>query len=209
MVRQGIDRTLARDRARQTGGSKRPVRVEFCEPDVLDAFAAWRRAVGVGVAGDRGDERAAADAAGPAPDAAAEPEARPGRTPSLVAHLDRAMRRLTQCVLDPSVPLAARTAIDQTLEALDALRPGSRGARGEARATVVAELARLDTALGARLLEVLPQADLEILTRVARAEVAPFAARMAAADVAAAEAAARTRLLKERFRLPDLVPSGA
>jgi hypothetical protein len=182
------------------------VRVEFCEADVLAAFAAWRRAVGVGMAGDADGASPATDAPGSAPDPAAEPaaEARSSRTPSLVAHLDRAMQRLTQCVLDPSVPPAARTAIDQTLEALDALRMGSRGARGEARAAIAGELARLDAALGARLLAVLPPADLEGLARAARNEVAPFAARMAPADVAAAEDAARLRLLKDRFRLPDL-----
>jgi hypothetical protein len=57
VVRQGIDRTLARDRAKAAAGSpRRPVRVEFCEADVLDAFDAWRRAVGVGMAGDRDAE---------------------------------------------------------------------------------------------------------------------------------------------------------
>jgi hypothetical protein len=210
VVRQGIDRTLARDRQKPTAGPRRPVRIEFCEADVLTAFTAWRRAVGVGMAGDRDDaataERPASDATPEAePEAAAGAEARSaGRTPSLVAHLDRAMRRLTQCVVDPAVPAAARTAIDRTLEALDALRTGSRGLRGEARAAVLGELARLDADLGARLLEALPPPEREDLARLARAELAPFAARMAAADLASAESAARLRLLKERFRLPDL-----
>ena len=51
IVKQGIDRTLARDRAKPAGPVRRPVRVEFCEADVQDAFATWRRAVGVGMAG--------------------------------------------------------------------------------------------------------------------------------------------------------------
>jgi len=51
IVKQGIDRTLARDRAKPAGPVRRPVRVEFCDADVQDAFAAWRRAVGVGMAG--------------------------------------------------------------------------------------------------------------------------------------------------------------
>ena len=55
IVKQGFDRTLARDRAKPAGPVRRPVRVEFCEADVQDAFAAWRRAVGVGMA-DAGDE---------------------------------------------------------------------------------------------------------------------------------------------------------
>jgi hypothetical protein len=206
VVRQGIDRTLARDRARQAGAPRRPVRVEFCEADVLDAFDAWRRAVGVGMAGDPEARPALARQESEGAPESEEPRP-PGRAPSLVAHLDRAMRRLTQCVIDPGLPPEARTAIDRTLEALDALRTGSRGLRGDARAAVVAELARLDAALAARLLEVLPPAELETLSRAARAEVAPFAARMAPADLAAAEAAARTRLLRDRFRVPDLCVS--
>ena len=41
----GIDRCCARLEAR--GPRRRPVRVEFCEADVLEAFDGWRRAVGV------------------------------------------------------------------------------------------------------------------------------------------------------------------
>ena len=62
VVKQGIDRTLARDRAKPaTGAGRRPVRVEFCEADVQDAFATWRRAVGVGMAGAGNDAGAAED----------------------------------------------------------------------------------------------------------------------------------------------------
>ena len=42
---QGIDRYV--ERATAKGPRRRPVRIEFCEADVLDAFDAWRRAVGV------------------------------------------------------------------------------------------------------------------------------------------------------------------
>ena len=43
---QGIDRYV--DRARTPEGrAGAPIRIEFCEADVLDAFDAWRRAVGV------------------------------------------------------------------------------------------------------------------------------------------------------------------
>ena len=42
---RGIDRCCERLEAR--GPRRRPVRVEFCEADVLDAFDDWRRAVGV------------------------------------------------------------------------------------------------------------------------------------------------------------------
>src|SRR5688500_18061600 len=47
---EGIDRYF--ERYYRRGPRRRPVRIEFCEADVLDAFDAWRRAVGVA----RGDE---------------------------------------------------------------------------------------------------------------------------------------------------------
>ena len=41
----GIDRYF--ERYYRKGPRRRPVRIEFCEADVLDAFDGWRRAVGV------------------------------------------------------------------------------------------------------------------------------------------------------------------
>ena len=41
----GIDRCFERYYAK--GPRRRPVRIEFCEADVLDLFDEWRRAVGV------------------------------------------------------------------------------------------------------------------------------------------------------------------
>src|SRR5205085_9584145 len=86
IVKQGVDRTLARDRAKPGGPVRRPVRVEFCDADVQDAFAAWRRAVRGGTAGADDDASAPVAAAdgGAAADAAAPPiAARPGRGPSV------------------------------------------------------------------------------------------------------------------------------
>src|SRR5215210_409256 len=42
---RGIDRYFERYYAK--GPRRRPIRVEFCEADVLDVFDEWRRAVGV------------------------------------------------------------------------------------------------------------------------------------------------------------------
>src|ERR687897_546053 len=41
----GIDRYF--ERYYRKGPRRRPVRIEFCDADVLDAFDDWRRAVGV------------------------------------------------------------------------------------------------------------------------------------------------------------------
>jgi hypothetical protein len=68
VTQRGIDRYFERYYAR--GERRRPVRIEFCEADVLDAFDEWRRAVGV-----------------PA-------EAAPSQREPLRAHVDRARARL-------------------------------------------------------------------------------------------------------------------
>jgi hypothetical protein len=213
IVRQGVDRTLARDRAKPSRGAKRPVRIEFCESDILDAFAAWKRAVGIGMASDREPARATTQDGDPDPGSGsairiADPDRRSG---SLGAHIDRAMQKLTQALLDlprfaPAEAAAANAAMDAALADLDRLRGEARGARGTARAAAIDALTeagrRLDTALVAALA---PDAAQE-LSRAARAELAPFAARMAPADAAAAEAAALARLARERFRAPAIAP---
>jgi hypothetical protein len=208
VVKQGVDRTLSRDRAKASAGARRPVRVEFCEADVQDAFATWRRAVGVGMASARDDAGVAA--AGPATDAVeTTAPARPGRGPSLAAHVDRAMQRLTQALLDlgrfaPAEASAVRAAMEAALATLDRLQSDARGARGEARVAILASLDAADATLGAALVAALPAAVAADLTRAARSELAPFAGRMAAPDLSAAVAAALDRLTRERFRAPDL-----
>jgi hypothetical protein len=208
IVKQGIDRTLARDRARPAGPVRRPVRVEFCEADVQEAFATWRRAVGVGMAGAPDEASAVETSADAAP---APPAPRAGRGPSLAMHVDRAMQRLTQALLElgrcaPDEAAAARAAMEAALATLDRLQGDARGARGEARAILVAALAAADGALASALVAALPPATAAELTRTARAELEPFAGRMAAPDLASAEAAALARLVRERFRAPELTP---
>ena len=46
---QGIDAYFVRYYAK--GVRRRPVQIDFCENDILDAFEAWRRAVGVRLPG--------------------------------------------------------------------------------------------------------------------------------------------------------------
>src|SRR5829696_6787066 len=61
----GVDRFF--ERYYRKGPRRRPVRIEFCDADVLDAFDDWRRAVGVALpAGTRadGDESDGEDASG-------------------------------------------------------------------------------------------------------------------------------------------------
>ncbi len=81
----GIDRYFERYYAK--GPRRRPVRIEFCEADVLDAFDEWRRAVGIA------SEARLTPAT--ASNAESEPEESTRRQESLPAHLDRVIARLT------------------------------------------------------------------------------------------------------------------
>ena len=80
----GVDRYF--ERYYRKGPRRRPVRVEFCEADVLDAFDRWRRAVGV--------TTVAPDITG-GPDVE-DPTPRPRHAArSLARHLEATVARLT------------------------------------------------------------------------------------------------------------------
>ena len=130
----GIDRYLDRHDAKAGGAPaarRRPVRAEFCEADVLDAFDQWRRAVGLGTAGSA------------APEAGAGGEGHQ----SLRAHLDRVATRLTDRLADGSVAPILEAHLERLLDELSRMREGARTVRGEARQQVIARLEELDRAL--------------------------------------------------------------
>ena len=136
---RGIDRYCERYYAK--GPRRRPVRVEFCEADILDAFDDWRRAVGVG-----GATRTAAGGGGRGPTrrrcgrGAGRPQA------GLPAHLDRAIARLAIPGGRPAEGEWHRR-LDETVRDLEALLATAKQARGEARAAIVSRLAALDAEL--------------------------------------------------------------
>jgi hypothetical protein len=194
---QGIDRYVDRSSAR--GLRRRPVRVEFCEGDVLDAFDAWRRAVGV--------HRAQADAAGELADEGAEAsgeEAPRGRArESLATHLDRVIVRLTSLRAGDTPP-EWDAVLEEIVRALDALHPAARRARGEARERLLAELEALDARLMERARAAAGADVLADAAREAAAELEPFAARLSTAAYEAARRRCENRALRERMRLPTL-----
>src|SRR4051794_36990795 len=81
---RGIDQYCERYYAK--GPRRRPVRIEFCEADILDLFDAWRRAVGVTTVASAGDH---------ADTARSDGDASTGRRDTLPAHLERTVTRLT------------------------------------------------------------------------------------------------------------------
>ena len=197
VVVRGIDRKLARHLA--AGRRRRPLRIEHCEADVLDVFDEWRRAVGVVLTPDR-----PVDDAHPGQTARPDHADRPVRPRvSLPAHIDRVVARATnQLVLREAAP-GIHAALERVIARLDALRHAARGARGEARAGLIEQLAAVDHVLIAAARTAAGSA-LESIQDAARVELAPFKTRLAEEAYARALTACTDRLLRERFRLPTV-----
>jgi hypothetical protein len=207
---RGIDRYFERQQAKGPGPRRRPIRVEFCEADILDAFDQWRRAVGVTssavAASVSGDGASAAGAApGAAPEASSDAEdGHAKRKPALQTHIDRAMARLTQRRMDSGPRLGA--VIDRVLGELDTMRSGARGARSDARTALIDRLTAIDRDLMLAAREALDPSALEDLRREAVRELEPFRSRMPADAFRETSEAALERLIRERWRLPSLRP---
>lgn len=186
---RGIDRYCERHYARAT--KRRPVRIEFCEADVLDAFDDWRRAVGV---------------SGPAAGAsmAAEEPPSAARRPSLVSHLERLIVRLTALRAGGHRSSEFDSAISAAVGELDALAAGAKHVRGEHRDRIVERLAELDRALVEAVRRELDAAAAAEIRREAEEELAPFGARMAPGARTRAVDAAFERLAREAAGLPVL-----
>ena len=178
---RGIDQYCERYYAK--GLRRRPVRIEFCEADVLSQFDDWRRAVGVGTSGD------------PAP------SARETRD-SLPAHIDRVMARLTTLRARVSAGFAER--LEAAVRELDAARTSAAHARGAPRETLIARLRALDVELLQFAREELDAARRAELSAAAAAEIAPFAGRMPSDARERATAAAFDRLMRDAVGLPTL-----
>jgi hypothetical protein len=189
----GIDRYF--ERYYRKGPRRRPVRIDFCDADVRDAFDEWRRAVGVVHAPARvadGDVEVAEDAS------------RTSRGPSLPAHLERVVLRLTAARASGRLGDAFDDIIDRVSRELDGARAESRGLRGEARQALIARLAALDEELVAGARASLDEAAVAELTRGAADELASFRQRMLGDAFARALDGAFKRLVRERFNLPTV-----
>ena len=182
---RGIDRYFERYYAK--GPRRRPVRIEFCEADVLDVFDEWRRAVGVGTLVSAVET-----------DPGESPAAR--RHASLPAHLERVVARLT--ALRAGTDRSLDALIDGMVRELDAARGAAKSLRGEARAVLLARLAELDAQLLAAARERLSADMREALRREAEAELSPFRGRMPQPAYEQSLAACIDRLVRERARLP-------
>jgi hypothetical protein len=179
VARRGIDRHFERYYAK--GPRRRPVRIDFCEADVLDVFDEWRRAVGVNT-GAGGAVRE--------------------RHESLPSHLERVVARLT--ALRSGNGGAFDALVESIVRELDAARVPAKSLRGAARAELLARLAALDAQLIAAARERLGEAGRADVRREAEAELAPFRARMPQDAYEQSLAACMDRVVRERERLPIL-----
>ena len=184
----GIDRYFERYYAK--GPRRRPVRIEFCEADVLDAFDEWRRAVGI----SNEVPRAAAATS------ESDPQAPTRRQESLAAHLERVIARLT--VLREGADRSLDESLDAVIVELDGRRVEARNLRGEARRELLDRLRAIDAELLGMARRHTDATLLAQLDAEAEEELAPFKARLSSASFDDSRRAAMDRLVRERWRLP-------
>lgn len=178
---RGIDRYF--ERYYRKGPRRRPVRIDFCEADVLDVFDEWRRAVGLA---SSNDDR---------------------RNVSLPAHLERVILRLTDARAIGTCGVEAGSLdslIDRVSRELDAARASASGVRGEARRALVERLAALDTQLLALARAALSDSERRRLETEADEELTGFRDRMPSDAYSRARDAIVDRLARERFGLPTV-----
>ncbi|HEY1306570.1 MAG TPA: hypothetical protein VGF24_23610 [Vicinamibacterales bacterium] len=182
---RGIDRYFERYYAK--GRRRRPVRIEFCEADVLDVFDEWRRAVGI-TAVNTGEAAESAD----------EESAR--RVGSLPAHLERVVARLTALRAGEDRSLDA--VADALIRELDTVRAGARQLRGESRQNLLDRLRQMDRELLDAARAQMTEGALQDLAGAAARELEPFRERLAPDAYDRSIRASIDRLIRERRRLP-------
>jgi hypothetical protein len=181
---RGIDRYFERYYAK--GPRRRPVRIDFCEADVLDTFDEWRRATGLTAAG----EERPADGEGAAG----------RRSVSLPVHLERVLRRLTSARATGALDASFDDFLDRVARELEA----ARGARGAKRQALVERLAALDHELLEAARASLDDVSRAALAREAEEELAGFRSAMSPDAFARAREAAIDRLVRDRAGLPTV-----
>ena len=177
---EGIDRSF--ERYYRKGPRRRPVRVDFCEDDVLDVFEDWQRAVGILQSSVSSRQSSA----------------------SLPVHLERVVLRLTSARARGLLDDRFDATIDLVARELDVAKAETRGVRGAARKALVDRLAALDEDVVRIARASLDEVQAASLVREADNELAGFLASMAADVFARAREAAIDRLIRGRFGLPTI-----
>ena len=185
----GIDRYF--ERYYRKGPRRRPVKIDFCDADVLDVFDEWRRATGVpsiALSSAISNQQSAVG----------------NRSVSLPAHLERVVLRLTSARAGGALGDEFDAVIDRAAAELDAARARAGGLRGDARQALLDRLAALDAELVQQARGTLDEATRAALAREAESELAGFRSGMTADAFARAREAAVDRLVRERVKLPTI-----
>ncbi len=194
VVLQGVDRTVTRLTAR--GPRRRPVRIEFCDADVSDAYDQWRRAVGVHVM-----QGAASGATGP--DAPVESSV-PARVPSLPKHLERVLIRLSSVLAAQALPASLSKALAGTVRDVDACLLEARGARGESRVALLERLIEIEQVMTSAALAALDAPHRSSIDDATRRELSPYRGQMSPDVLRDAEDALRGQFARRHFALPQV-----
>jgi len=193
----GIDRCF--ERYYRKGPRRRPLKIDFCDADVLDVFDEWRRAVGIpAVSTDESHQS-------PDGESHTSPIPNPKSHPSLRAHLERVVTKLTAARASGTLGPGFDALIDRVAKEHDTARAAAGGLRGPARQAAIDRLAAIDRELLQGVRGMVPPADLDVLAREAEGELAAFRAAMPADAFVRAREAAIDRLVRERFSLPTIV----
>ena len=201
---EGIDRYFAR--YYRKGPRRRPVKIDFCEADVLDVFDEWRRAVGVISLASPATPATPADPESriPNPGSPANPKSRIPNPGSLPSHLERVVMRLSAARAKGSLGEAFDALIDRVAAELDAARARAGGLRGGSRQALLDRLSAIDAELLQQAGALLDDTARAALRREADQELAGFRAAMSPEAFARAQRAAMDRLVRERFGLPTI-----
>jgi hypothetical protein len=198
VVYRGID--LKAERHRE-GQARRPLRIEFCEPDVRAVFDNWRRAIGVWSGAGGAEEPAGGEAPG---DPARDAPAHEPKKPPLSRHLDRAIDRLSRVGGRLDLPVELRDACDRLLHELAEMRASAAKLRGPARDALVARLAPLDAQLAEAVRASAPETMRAPAAAEALADLAPYRSRLSNEAWQRSLDVTTDRLLRDRLGLPLL-----
>jgi hypothetical protein len=185
---EGIERYFVR--YYRKGARRRPVRIDSCEHDVLDAFDEWRRATGIATLPENGSGAEGTD------------PARPAR--SLPAHLTRVAVRLTSARATGALDAAFEGILDRVSHELEEARADVRGVRGAPRQALIDRLTELDRQMLDIARHALDESARAALGQEADDELRAFRISMAADAFDRAREAAIDRLVRERFGLPTI-----
>lgn len=184
VVHRAIDRTF--DRYYAKDGKRRPIRIEYCEADVLELFDEWRRAVGVATI-----ERV-------------ESASRTSRRPSLGGHIDRVTDRLTAWRTAGGGGAGRTDVVGELIAELVTLREPARTSRGEARRRLVERLDEIQHQLTAALRQLVEPPVYAALRAEATRDLEPFRDRMPREALLRATEAGTDQLLYDHFKLPRI-----